>query len=199
MKQREVTDFAKGGNLIASLCKIRYFSHRNFGIFLFEIKILLFEFLEYLPYYSLLSALVIIITLLDCNTTMNNLFWHIFVVILEVPLLHDWLSFKVPWLMWELSSICHILHKQETSTLHLCLLIPNACRHFIQTFCFNNVDHSAMVCVIPWTLAPMTTLQAPAPKFRKSQNQYLMCSSYFNHRSTSQHHWADTLLKFYEC
>ena len=40
-------------------------------------------------------------------------------------------------------------HKQETSALHLCLLIPNACRHFIQMFCFNNVDHSAMamVCV----------------------------------------------------
>ena len=37
-------------------------------------------------------------------------------------------------------------HKQETSALHLCLLIPNACRHFIQMFCINNADHSAMVC-----------------------------------------------------
>ena len=43
-KQREVTNFAKGGNLIASLCKIGYFPHRMFGIFLFEIKILLFDF-----------------------------------------------------------------------------------------------------------------------------------------------------------
>ena len=49
LKQREVTNFAKGGNLIASLCKIGYFPHRMFGIFLFEIKILLFEFLEHLP------------------------------------------------------------------------------------------------------------------------------------------------------
>ena len=43
VKQREVTNFAKGG-------KIGYFPHRSFGIFLFEIKILLYEFLEHLPY-----------------------------------------------------------------------------------------------------------------------------------------------------
>ena len=49
-KGREVTNFAKGGNLIASLYKIGYFPHRIFGIFLFEIKILLYKFLEYLPY-----------------------------------------------------------------------------------------------------------------------------------------------------
>ena len=45
----EVTNFAKGGNLIASLCKIGYFPHSMFGIFLFEIKILLYKFLEHLP------------------------------------------------------------------------------------------------------------------------------------------------------
>ena len=50
LKQREVTNFAKGGNLIASLCKIGYFPHIIFGIFLFEIKILLYKFLEILPY-----------------------------------------------------------------------------------------------------------------------------------------------------
>ena len=32
---------------IASLCKIGYFPHRIFGIFLLEIKILLYEFLEF--------------------------------------------------------------------------------------------------------------------------------------------------------
>ena len=94
-------------------------------------------------------------------------------------------------------------HKQETSALHVCLFIPNACRHFIQMFCFNNVDHSAIVCAkqksIRWTLAQMITQQAPVAKIRKSQNQYLVCSSCFNHRSTSQHHWIYTLLKFYEC
>ena len=37
MKQRELTNFAKGG-------KIGYFPHRIFGIYLFEIKILLYEF-----------------------------------------------------------------------------------------------------------------------------------------------------------
>ena len=46
----EVSDFAKGGNFIASLCKTGYFPHRMFGISLFEIKILLYEFLEHLPY-----------------------------------------------------------------------------------------------------------------------------------------------------
>ena len=51
-KKREVTNFAKGGNLIASLCKIGYFPHRMIDIFLFEIKILLFEFLEHLPYFA---------------------------------------------------------------------------------------------------------------------------------------------------
>ena len=49
MKQTEVTNFAKGGNLFASLCKIGYFPHRISGIFLFEIKILLYKFLEHLP------------------------------------------------------------------------------------------------------------------------------------------------------
>ena len=49
-KEREVTNFPKEGNLTASLCKIGYFPHRMIGIFLFEIKILLFEFLEHLPY-----------------------------------------------------------------------------------------------------------------------------------------------------
>ena len=51
MKQGDVTNFAKGGNLIASLCKVGYLPHRMFGIFLFEIKILLYEFLEHLPYF----------------------------------------------------------------------------------------------------------------------------------------------------
>ena len=50
VKQMEVTKFAKGGNLMASLCKTGYFSHRHAGIFLFEIKILLCEILEHLPY-----------------------------------------------------------------------------------------------------------------------------------------------------
>ena len=45
LKQREVTNFAKGG--IASLCKIVYFPHRIFGIFLFEIMILPYEFLKH--------------------------------------------------------------------------------------------------------------------------------------------------------
>ena len=57
-KQREVTNFAKGGNLIASLCKIA-FPHRMFGIFLFEIKILLFEFLEHLPYMKSVKLIII--------------------------------------------------------------------------------------------------------------------------------------------
>ena len=34
-------------NLIASLCKIGYFPHISFGILLFEIKILLYEFLKH--------------------------------------------------------------------------------------------------------------------------------------------------------
>ena len=38
MKHKEVTTFAKGGSSIASLCKIGYFTHRIFGIFLLEIK-----------------------------------------------------------------------------------------------------------------------------------------------------------------
>ena len=38
LKQREVTNFAKGGNLLASLCKIGYFPHIMFGIFLFQNK-----------------------------------------------------------------------------------------------------------------------------------------------------------------
>ena len=51
MKQREVTNFAKGGgNLIASLCKIGYFPHRMFGMFLFKIKIFMYKLLEQLPY-----------------------------------------------------------------------------------------------------------------------------------------------------
>ena len=45
---QEVTNFAKGCNLIASLYKIGYFPHNIFDIFLFEIKILLYKFLEYL-------------------------------------------------------------------------------------------------------------------------------------------------------
>ena len=69
MKQREVTNFAKGGNLIASLCKIGYFLYRMFGIFHCEIKILLYEILEYLPYssrfcFSLAEAVEV---LLDCR------------------------------------------------------------------------------------------------------------------------------------
>ena len=89
-----------------------------------------------------------------------------------------------------LNSLQIYWHKQETSALHLCLLIPNACRHFIQMFCFNNVDYSTMVCAkqksIRWTLVPMTTPQAPVPKFRKSQNQYLVYSSCFNHPSITE-------------
>ena len=48
MKQREVTNSAKGGNLIASLCKISYFPKKY--VFLFEMKNTLFKFLEHLPY-----------------------------------------------------------------------------------------------------------------------------------------------------
>ena len=44
-------NFGKGANLIASLYKIGYFPHRIFGIFLFEINILLYKFLEHLPYF----------------------------------------------------------------------------------------------------------------------------------------------------
>ena len=44
---REVTNFAKGGYLIASLCKIGYFPRIIFGIFLFEIKVLLYKFSEH--------------------------------------------------------------------------------------------------------------------------------------------------------
>ena len=47
MKQTEGTNFAKGGNLIASLCKTGYFPHRIFVIFLFKIKILPYKFLEH--------------------------------------------------------------------------------------------------------------------------------------------------------
>ena len=69
--------------------------------------------------------------------------------------------------------------KKETSALHLCLFIPNECSYFIQLFCFNNVDYLAMLCTkqksIRWSLAPKTTPQTPVPKFRKSQNQYLVC------------------------
>ena len=51
LKQREVTNFANGGNLTPALCKTGYFPHRIFGIFLFKIKILLYKFLENLPQY----------------------------------------------------------------------------------------------------------------------------------------------------
>ena len=37
VKQTEVTNFAKGGNLTASLCKIGYFPRRIFAIILLEI------------------------------------------------------------------------------------------------------------------------------------------------------------------
>ena len=60
-KGRQVTNFAKGGNyyiaLIASLCKIGYFPHRIFGIFLFEFMIFLYEVLEHLGYRSQVVAL----------------------------------------------------------------------------------------------------------------------------------------------
>ena len=50
VKQWEVTNFAKGGNFYCPpLCKIGYFPHRIFGIFFFEIKILLYKFLEHKP------------------------------------------------------------------------------------------------------------------------------------------------------
>ena len=39
VKQKEVTSFAKGDNLIASLSKIDYFPHIIFCIFFFNIKI----------------------------------------------------------------------------------------------------------------------------------------------------------------
>ena len=70
-------------------------------------------------------------------------------------------------------------HKKDTSASHLCLFIPNKCSYFIQWFCFNNDDHLTMLCTkqksIRWSLTPITTPQAPVPKFRKSQNQYLVC------------------------
>ena len=44
--KREVTNFAKGGNF----CK--NFHHRIFGIFIFEIKSLLYKFLEHLLYWQ---------------------------------------------------------------------------------------------------------------------------------------------------
>ena len=57
-------------------------------------------------------------------------------------------------------------HKKETSALHLCLSIPNECSYFILLFCFNHVDHLAMLCTkqksIRWSLAPIITPQAPA-------------------------------------
>ena len=58
LKQREVINFAKGGNLIASLCKFGYFPHGIFGIFLFEIKILLYKVLEHLPFWVLCTLAV---------------------------------------------------------------------------------------------------------------------------------------------
>ena len=39
-----------GGSLIASLYKIGYFPRRIFDVFLFKINILLYKFLEHLPY-----------------------------------------------------------------------------------------------------------------------------------------------------
>ena len=74
------------------------------------------------------------------------------------------------------------LSKKETSASHLCLLIPNECNYFIQLFCFNKVDHLEMLCTkqnsIRWSLVPITTPQVPVPKFRKSQNQCLVCPSF---------------------
>ena len=65
------------------------------------------------------------------------------------------------------------------SSLHLCLCSPNECGCFIQLFFLNNVDHLAMLCTKPksirLSLAPVTMPQARVPKFRKSQNQYLVC------------------------
>ena len=44
---------------------------------------------------------------------------------------------------------------------------------------------------IRWSLASITTPQAPVPTFRKSQNQYLVSSVFLNRRSTSLSHWTD--------
>ena len=48
-KGKEVTNFAKGGILNASLCKIDYLPQRIFPVFLFEMKIFTVKFLEQLP------------------------------------------------------------------------------------------------------------------------------------------------------
>ena len=50
---------------------------------------------------------------------------------------------------------------------------------FYSSIFFNNVDHFAKFCTkqksIWGSLAPITTPQAPVPKFWKSQNQFLVC------------------------
>ena len=55
-KKKEHPKFILTSPLIASLCKIGYFPHRIFRIFLFKIKILLYEFLEHLTYYKWLKT-----------------------------------------------------------------------------------------------------------------------------------------------
>ena len=50
LNQREVTKFEKGGNLQNLLLP-----PKNFGIFLFEIKILTYIFLEHLPYIHIVN------------------------------------------------------------------------------------------------------------------------------------------------
>ena len=47
IKAKRSNKFCKGRQF-ALLCKIGYFPYRNFGIFIFEIMILLNEFLEHL-------------------------------------------------------------------------------------------------------------------------------------------------------
>ena len=51
LKQREVTNFAKGDNSIASLCKIMVTSLTECLVFSFsKFKVLLYKFLKYLLY-----------------------------------------------------------------------------------------------------------------------------------------------------
>ena len=77
-----------------------------------------------------------------------------------------------------LDLVCILTQKKERPLyIYVCLFQTNAAI-FIQLFCFNNVDHLAMLCTkqksIRWSYMPIRTPQAPVSKFQKSQNQYLV-------------------------
>ena len=123
------------------------------------------------------------------NPNKPKLLQSVFCILFRVMLLHCFLFILPAFIYWP---------KNETSALHLCLFIPNKCSYFIQLFCFNNVDHLPMLCtkqksIIRRSLAPITTPQAPVPKFRKSQNQYLVCPPFSLSVASLNGHTAELL------